>query len=221
MPRRCGTGLRPSLSKRLVRVEGLPRPRPPRPPEEPLPCPDDRPRPAPAALPRRRRTAHPLRADTAAAARRPPAVPRPARPAGRRDESAAGPDRPRPRTATGSAALHPALGHHLGEDANLCVAPRLGLPALPVLDEPEDDGPDDDGPGADPARGARLHWKTRPIVDRAAGRPFAWVDDEISAADRVHVAAHHPGPALLHRVDPARGLTDADLEAIGAWLQTA
>ncbi|MFC6595831.1 hypothetical protein [Kitasatospora paranensis] len=108
-----------------------------------------------------------------------------------------------------------------GEDANLCVAPRLGLPALPVLDEPEDDGPDDDGPGADPARGARLHWKTRPIVDRAAGRPFAWVDDEISAADRVHVAAHHPGPALLHRVDPARGLTDADLEAIGAWLQTA
>jgi hypothetical protein len=112
-----------------------------------------------------------------------------------------------------------------GEDANACVAPRLGLPPLPVLDEPEQDepdhgGPGHGGPGHGPAGGAGLHWKTRPVLASAAGRPFAWVDDEISAADRAHVAAHHPGPALLYRVDPARGLTDADLAALGAWLRT-
>ena len=28
-----------------------------------------------------------------------------------------------------------------------------------------------------------LCWKTRPLVEWAAGRPFAWVDDEITGAD--------------------------------------
>ncbi|MGW4520279.1 hypothetical protein [Amycolatopsis sp. NPDC004378] len=32
------------------------------------------------------------------------------------------------------------------------------------------------------------HWKTRPIVEHAAGRPFAWVDDETTDADRSWVA---------------------------------
>ncbi|MEU7554337.1 hypothetical protein AB0B01_18700 [Streptomyces sp. NPDC044571] len=54
---------------------------------------------------------------------------------------------------------------------------------------------------------------------RAAGRPFAWIDDEITDADRWWVAAHHPGPALLHRVDPAFGLTDADFTVLAAWLR--
>jgi hypothetical protein len=52
-----------------------------------------------------------------------------------------------------------------------------------------------------------------------AGRPFAWVDDEITAADRRWVAAHHPGHALLHRVDARRGLTDDDYDALGAWIK--
>ncbi|MCZ0980573.1 hypothetical protein O1L60_20725 [Streptomyces diastatochromogenes] len=91
------------------------------------------------------------------------------------------------------------------EDANTWVAPRLGLPALPLL--PWSDDPEEPG----------LHWKTPALVAWAAGRPFAWVDDEIGAADRAWVAAHHPGPALLHRVDARRGLTAADFEALAAW----
>ncbi len=53
---------------------------------------------------------------------------------------------------------------------------------------------------------------------RAAGRPFVWVDDEITGADRAWVAAHHSGRALLHRVDPRDGLTDTDFEALAEWL---
>jgi hypothetical protein len=92
-------------------------------------------------------------------------------------------------------------------DANECVAPLLGLPELPVLGFPEDDD-----------RG--LHWKTRPIVEWADGRPFTWIDDESTDADRVWVASHHPGAALLHTVDASAGLTSRDLAAIATWLHT-
>ncbi|GAA3091816.1 HAD domain-containing protein [Streptomyces rectiviolaceus] len=95
-------------------------------------------------------------------------------------------------------------------DANDCVGPWLGLPELPVVAWPEPSG-EDEWHG--------LHWKTRPLLGWAAGRPFVWVDDEISEADRAWVAAHHSGPALLYRIDPGRGLTEEDFAAIGAWLR--
>lgn len=108
-------------------------------------------------------------------------------------------------------------------EANETVAPRLGLPELAVVSRPD---PDDeevvgeaDGKVAQDARRG-LHWKTRALVDRAAGRSFAWVDDEITDIDRAWVSAHHHGHALLHRVDPRRGLTDADFDALGEWLAT-
>ncbi|MET4672720.1 MULTISPECIES: HAD domain-containing protein [Streptomyces] len=94
-------------------------------------------------------------------------------------------------------------------DANECVAPWLGLPPLPVMAWPEDSAEDD---------AAGLHWKTRALVDRAAGRPFVWVDDEITATDRAWVKSHHGGRALLHRVDPRHGLTNADFAAVAEWL---
>jgi hypothetical protein len=56
-------------------------------------------------------------------------------------------------------------------------------------------------------------------VDWADGRPFAWVDDEITDADRDWVSAHHPGPALLHHVTSARGLNDDDLAVLDRWLR--
>ncbi|MFF3393499.1 HAD domain-containing protein [Streptomyces sp. NPDC002669] len=98
-------------------------------------------------------------------------------------------------------------------DANEYVAPLLGLPRLAVVDWPEPSDVD--------ARDERdgLHWKTRALVDRAAGRPFVWVDDEITGTDRSWAAAHHPGRALLHRVDPRRGLADGDYAALDAWLR--
>ncbi|MER6360782.1 HAD domain-containing protein [Kitasatospora sp. NPDC001527] len=101
------------------------------------------------------------------------------------------------------------------DDANAYVAPLLGLPPLAVVDWP---GPSGD---EEPDVRAGLHWKTRALVAWAGGRPFAWVDDEIGAADRAWVAAHHPGPALLHRVDPRTGLTDADYAVLDAWLRQA
>jgi hypothetical protein len=94
-------------------------------------------------------------------------------------------------------------------EANEVLAPRVGLPRLPVVDWPDDDDEDD---------GGRLHWKTRRLVEWAAGRRFAWVDDEITDADRTWVAANHSASALLHRVDPRRGLTDADYQTVAQWL---
>ncbi|MEV7447079.1 HAD domain-containing protein [Streptomyces sp. NPDC091204] len=95
-------------------------------------------------------------------------------------------------------------------EANECVAPRLGLPELPVVAWPEPSGADGWG---------GIHWKTPALVAHAAGRPFVWVDDEITGADRDWVAARHPGRALLHRVDPGCGLGDADFSVLWAWLR--
>jgi hypothetical protein len=95
-------------------------------------------------------------------------------------------------------------------DANEVVAPRLGIPVLPVVDWPDDED--------DPQPGAGLHWKTVALSRWAAGRPFVWLDDEITGADQRWVAMRHPRPALLHRVDPHSGLTGADFAAVGQWL---
>ncbi|MBE8518238.1 hypothetical protein ILP97_12075 [Amycolatopsis sp. H6(2020)] len=43
---------------------------------------------------------------------------------------------------------------------------------------------------------------------RAAGRPFAWLDDETTDAD------HHPGPALPHPVEASTG------QELTTWLST-
>lgn len=96
------------------------------------------------------------------------------------------------------------------EEANESVGPRIGLPPLPVLEWPE----------ATEAGPRGLHWKTRPIVERAGGRPFIWVDDEIGPVDRLWVAAQHGRPYLLHRVSPSEGLTDTDFATLTNWLRT-
>ncbi|MEV7990723.1 HAD domain-containing protein [Streptomyces sp. NPDC086077] len=93
------------------------------------------------------------------------------------------------------------------EEANELMAPWLGLPPLPAVDWPEE-----------AERPGRLHWKTRPLVAWAAGRPFVWLDDEIKAADRDWVSAHHPARALLHRVNHQVGLTDADFAVVAGWV---
>ncbi|MGW0566929.1 HAD domain-containing protein [Streptomyces tauricus] len=105
------------------------------------------------------------------------------------------------------------------DDANEVVAPRIGLPELPVVRWPDTRA--DASTAAAPEGPRGLHWKTRHIVEWAGRRPFIWVDDEIGAMDRFWVDAQHRGPSLLHRVDPGRGLTDEDFGVLADWLRTA
>jgi hypothetical protein len=72
-------------------------------------------------------------------------------------------------------------------DANDLIAPLLGLPPLPVVTWPDDDLAEFPG----------VHWKTPFLVEYAAGRPFAWVDDELGSADRAWVSARHGGTRLI------------------------
>ncbi|MEV0111609.1 HAD domain-containing protein [Nocardia sp. NPDC050799] len=100
------------------------------------------------------------------------------------------------------------------DEANDELGPRLGLPRLPVVRWPES--------SAEYEREDRwfgLCWKTRTLVDWAAGRPFAWVDDEITDADRTWVATQHRGPALLRHVEPFRGLSGEHFAALDHWLR--
>ncbi|AXG76932.1 HAD domain-containing protein [Streptomyces paludis] len=92
-------------------------------------------------------------------------------------------------------------------DANVWIGPRLGLPELPCIAWP---------PIREKApRGT--FWKTRYVLEYAAGRPFAWVDDEITAHDREWVAQRHLAAAHLVRVDPGTGLVRRDFDALARW----
>lgn len=93
------------------------------------------------------------------------------------------------------------------EEANTFLAPLLGLPELPVVQWPRIDRP---------YRGQPL-WKTSHVVDYAAGRPFAWVDDQLTDLDTDYVARHHEGRSHLHIVHPRVGLTDRDFEVLSAF----
>lgn len=102
-------------------------------------------------------------------------------------------------------------------DANRVIAPILGLPELQVPDLGE--LPNIDDPiYSETDASAALNWKTPGLVRFAAGRPFVWLDDELTGVDRDWVATHHPGRALLHRVDAGTGVTERDLEVVAAWL---
>ncbi|MEV7089130.1 hypothetical protein AB0O07_25105 [Streptomyces sp. NPDC093085] len=92
-------------------------------------------------------------------------------------------------------------------DANIWIGPVLGLPELPYIRWPERRG--QAAPG--------IFWKTPYVVEYAAGRPFAWVDDEVTPYDREWVEREHGAAALLRYVDPGTGLTRPDFEALAEW----
>ncbi|MET7643670.1 HAD domain-containing protein [Streptomyces sp. NPDC005426] len=95
------------------------------------------------------------------------------------------------------------------DEANEWVGPRLGLPALPYVDWPAMHG----------SAPAGTYWKTQYVVEYAAGRPFAWIDDEITELDRAWITAGQgaDGSSLLLRIDPWVGLQRADFDALAAW----
>ncbi|MFE3187648.1 hypothetical protein ACFXHA_01480 [Nocardia sp. NPDC059240] len=96
-------------------------------------------------------------------------------------------------------------------EANRSVSPALGLQPLAVVDWPD---------RSDAAIDAwfGLHWKTRTLVEWAAGRAFIWADDELRDSDREWVSEHHEGPALLYGVDPGIGLLRDDIAIFADWL---
>jgi hypothetical protein len=96
-------------------------------------------------------------------------------------------------------------------EANDVISPLLGLPRLPVVELGE--------PEIDVADHYHINWKTETLVEVAAGRPFVWIDDEITGVDRTWVADNHPGSALLFRIDAHFGLAEADLAAVERWLR--
>ncbi|MFC8227976.1 HAD domain-containing protein [Streptomyces sp. NPDC057287] len=93
-------------------------------------------------------------------------------------------------------------------EANEWIAPHLGLPPLPYIDWPDMHGVTGDG----------TYWKTHHVVAYADGRPFAWIDDEVTDLDTAWVAAHHPGRALLRQIDPRVGLVRTDFDALADWV---
>jgi hypothetical protein len=92
-------------------------------------------------------------------------------------------------------------------EANEWIGPHLGLPELPYVPFEQLWASRPDG----------TYFKTWEVVRWARGRPFAWVDDEIGAADREYVTGVHDAPALLHHVDPRLGLLPADFQALADW----
>ncbi|MFH8517208.1 hypothetical protein ACH4CE_19365 [Streptomyces gelaticus] len=93
------------------------------------------------------------------------------------------------------------------DEANVWIGPRLGLPPLPYIDWPSMHGSAPDG----------TYWKTQYVVEYAAGRPFAWVDDEIAEQDQEWVLGQGATEALLRRIDPGTGLLPSDFAALAAW----
>jgi len=93
------------------------------------------------------------------------------------------------------------------DEANTYLAPLLGLPELPFVAWSSPRPKLSDG----------VFWKTPEVVSRAGERPFAWLDDEITGADRDWVAAHHPGPSILLRIDPSLGLLPEDFAVLKEW----
>ncbi|MEV6652149.1 HAD domain-containing protein [Streptomyces sp. NPDC051219] len=92
-------------------------------------------------------------------------------------------------------------------EANEWIGPHLGLPELPYIDWPEMHGKAPRG----------ILWKTQYVLEYAAGRPFAWFDDEITSMDREWVDRHHLAAALLLHVHPGIGLTRPDFDALADW----
>jgi HAD domain in Swiss Army Knife RNA repair proteins len=62
------------------------------------------------------------------------------------------------------------------------------------------------------------HWKVDAISDYAGDRPLAWIDDSIDDSCR-RWARVREAPTLLVEVDSRRGLEEAHVDALIAWIE--
>jgi hypothetical protein len=93
-------------------------------------------------------------------------------------------------------------------EANEWIAPHLGLPELPVVEFGKN-------PPHPPEPG--LHWKTATIIEYAAGRPFVWVDDEVSQRDMVYIDRHQKARFAIMRIQAQHGLEREHFLNLEAW----
>ena len=93
--------------------------------------------------------------------------------------------------------------------ANVRIGPHLGLPELPVALAENKYG----------SRGPSQSWKTEALLEYAAGRPFAWADDEIFHLDVECITQHAVPDALLLPCDPSTGLQTRDFEVARRWAE--
>ena len=68
------------------------------------------------------------------------------------------------------------------------------------------------------ARFGTAHWKLDALDEYAAGRPLAWIDDCIDVSCR-DWAASRTSPTLLVPTESDRGLEQAHVEALEAWVR--
>jgi hypothetical protein len=90
------------------------------------------------------------------------------------------------------------------EKANFYLPTMLGLAELPHLTF--------DGA----ARFGSAHWKLGPLDEYGRGRAMAWIDDNFDESCYAW-ARKREQPTLLVPTDPAKGLQEAETEALIAW----
>ncbi len=90
------------------------------------------------------------------------------------------------------------------EKANFYLPTMLGLAEMPHLTF--------DGA----ARFGSAHWKLGPLDEYGRGRAVAWIDDNFDESC-YRWARERDLPTLLVPTDPAKGLQEAETEALIAW----
>lgn len=103
-------------------------------------------------------------------------------------------------------------------EANEMIGPHIGLPELPYVkfDRRPDPFPhmlDRTVPDTNPGPSG-TYFKTDQLVRWAAGRPFVWVDDEITSIDAIWIAQETSMRSDTYLVSPRTGLTESDFRCL-------
>lgn len=100
-------------------------------------------------------------------------------------------------------------------DANVWIAPKIGLPELPVIEFKKllAKFPEPPEPG--------LHWKAAAILAYATAfdRPFAWLDDEVGGKEGMYFFQWHKHPFLAMNIDATTGLTANHFKELREWAE--
>lgn len=108
------------------------------------------------------------------------------------------------------------------EKANTEIVPALGVGPFPVMLADHNKGWDTAlSLGTEQWNIHRLWYAKTPLLpEYAAGRPFAWLDDDHSRSDRVWLAEQVEQPFLLVQTEPYAGVSWDDVNDLIAWAQS-